>query len=65
VYLALATAYKSVNDGLAACAALSRSLDYYRLALANEPHTPSYEWAAEASDYEDDGMREVRSQFGC
>jgi tetratricopeptide (TPR) repeat protein len=65
VYFALATAYKRVNQVPAACAALSRSLDYYRLALAKEPHTPSYERAAAVSDHEDDGIREVRSQFGC
>jgi hypothetical protein len=65
VYFALATAYQGVNDGPAACAALSRSLHYYRLALAQEPHTPSYERAAAVGDHEDDGIRQVRSQFGC
>ena len=64
-YFALATAYRGVNDAPAACAALSQSLDYYRRALAKEPHTPSYERAVSLNDAEDEGLREVRAQFGC
>jgi hypothetical protein len=65
VYFVLATAYKRVDEAPAACAALSQSLDYYRRALAKEPHTPSYERAVSPNDAEDDGQRAVRAQFDC
>jgi hypothetical protein len=65
IYLALANAHKTSNDMRTACAALSQSLEYYREAMANEPHTPSYERAVSLDDREDSGMREVRAQFGC
>jgi len=65
MYFVLATAYRGVNEAPAACAALSQSLDYYRRALAKEPHTPSYERAVSLNDAEDEGLREVRAQFGC
>jgi hypothetical protein len=65
LYFVLATAQRDVNDLRGACATLSQSLAYYRQALANEPHTPSYERAVAMDGPEDAAMREVRMRFGC
>jgi hypothetical protein len=51
------------NDSAAACAALARSLDYYRMALAKETNTPRSEFGSGLGD--DEGMSEIRAKFGC
>jgi len=65
-YFQLAVARGRLNDTRAACAALSKSLDYYRQALAKDNLSLSYfgEMASDGSD-DSDGMQEVRSRFGC
>jgi len=45
-----------------ACAALAKSLDYYRMALAKETGTPLGQYGQRPGD--DEGMREIRAQFG-
>ena len=51
------------NDSAAACEALAKSLDYYRMALAKETNTPRSEFGSGLGD--DEGMREIRARFGC
>jgi hypothetical protein len=51
------------NDAAAACQALAKSLDYYRMALAKETNTPLSEFGTGLGD--DEGMREIRTKFGC
>jgi hypothetical protein len=51
------------NEPLAACDALAKSLDYYRMALAKETGTPVSEFGAGVGD--DEGMRDIRARFGC
>jgi hypothetical protein len=65
-YFQLAVARGRLNETRAACAALSKSLDYYRQALAKDNLSPVYlgEMASDGSD-DSDGMQEVRSKFGC
>jgi len=57
LYFQLATARDRREETAAACAALYRSLAYYRQALAKATGTP-----LRAND---DGMQEFRSKFGC
>src|SRR5262249_21793797 len=50
------------NETAAACEALAKSLDYYRMALAKETSTPRSEFGTGLGD---DGMPEIRARFGC
>jgi len=59
----LASNYRRINETRAACDALAKSLDYYRAALAKETNTPLSEFGSGLGD--DEGMREIRSRFGC
>jgi hypothetical protein len=59
----LASSRHRLKDTAAACGALSQSLDYYRLAIASDTQTPPYPFGAGLG--EDEGMREIRSTFGC
>jgi len=63
ISLQLANERHRLNETTAACAALAKSLDYYRLALAKETHTPVANLGAGLGD--DEGMREIRTRFGC
>jgi hypothetical protein len=56
----LASKHNRLNETQAACEALTKSLDYYRMALAKD----SREVTLVSSDG-GDGMQEIRSQFGC
>ena len=60
----LATTRSRMNETAAACSALSQSLAHYRTALSKETGEPVYA-AASNGRTEDDGMQEIRSQFGC
>jgi len=51
------------NETAAACDALAKSLDYYRMALAKETNTPRSEFGTGLGD--DEGMQEIRARFGC
>lgn len=66
VYFQLAIARSRLNETDAACVALSQSLESYREALVKDNLFVAYfgETASESSD-EGDGMRELRSKFGC
>jgi hypothetical protein len=55
--------HRRINETEAACGALAESLDYYRVALAKETDTPLNEFGSGLGD--DEGMQEIRSQFGC
>ena len=59
----LASERNRQNETQAACEALAKSLDYYRMALAKETDTPRSEFGSGMGD--DEGMREVRARFGC
>jgi hypothetical protein len=59
----LATARSRLDQTVAACAALSQSLEYYRKALANGTDMPE-ERGADLND-DSSGMAEVRAKFGC
>lgn len=59
----LANEYRQHNDTTAACEALAKSLDHYRMALAKETNTPRSEFGTGLGD--DEGMREIRARFGC
>src|SRR6266581_9708259 len=63
VFFQLAGARSRLKETRAACAALSQSLTYYRKALATDTDIPLYELGSDLRD--DEGMREVRSLFGC
>ena len=56
--------HNRLNETRAACDALARSLDYYRMAIAKDSDPSAREAAAVDSDG-GDGMREIRSRFGC
>jgi len=60
----LATARYRLDENGAACAALSQSLEYYRMAIAKETGEPM---RGEGPGIEDgnDGMAVVRAKFGC
>lgn len=51
------------NQTPAACEALAKSLDYYRMALAKDTNTPIEQLGSGLGD--DEGMREIRTRFGC
>ena len=59
----LASERKRLGETVAACGALAQSLDYYRQALAKDTGVPLSEFGSGLG--EDQGMREVRSKFGC
>jgi hypothetical protein len=59
----LASEHSRHNETQAACEALAKSLDYYRMALAKETNTPISEFGSGLGD--DEGMREIRAKFGC
>jgi hypothetical protein len=51
------------NQTSEACQALAKSLDYYRMALAKETNTSLEQFGSGLGD--DEGMREIRTRFGC
>ena len=57
-----ANAHRRVNQTQAACEALAKSLDYYRIALDKE--LPS-KMARPVGRDEGDAMQEIRTRFGC
>jgi hypothetical protein len=63
LYFQLATARDRQKETAAACAALYKSLAYYRKALAKATGTPVHEVGSDGGN--DDGMQEFRSKFGC
>ena len=63
ISLQLANERNRMNEPQAACEALAKSLDYYRMALAKETNTPRSEFGTGLGD--DEGMREIRARFGC
>src|SRR5258706_3461667 len=65
-YCQLAVARGRLNETRAGCAALSKSVDYYRRALVKDKLSLDY-FGDTASDGSDDseGMLEVSSRLGC
>ena len=65
-YFQLAVARGRLNETRAACAALSKSQDYYRQALIKDNLSLDYfgEMASDGSD-DSEGLREVRARLGC
>ena len=61
--LQIAKEHSRQNETIAACEALAKSLDYYRMALAKETNTPLSQFGSGLGD--DEGMREIRARFGC
>ena len=59
----LASERSRQNETQAACEALAKSLDYYRMALAKETNTPRSEFGS--GMWDDEAMREIRARFGC
>lgn len=64
LYFQLALARSKMNQTPAACAALSKSLTYYRKALAEETGARMSGASGDAKN-DDDGMQDIRSRFGC
>ena len=65
-YFQLAVARGRLNETRAACAALSKSLDYHRQALVKDKLSLDYfgDMASDGSD-DSEGSREVRARLGC
>jgi hypothetical protein len=63
LYFQLATARDRLKETAAACAAVFRSLAYYRRALAKASGAPLDEASTDSSNNE--GLAEARSKFGC
>ena len=65
-YFQLAVARGRLNETRAACAALSKSLDYYRQALVRDKLSLDYfgEMASDGSE-DSETMLEARSRLGC
>ena len=63
ISLQLANERNRLNETRAACEALAKSLDYYRMALVKETDTPLRQFATGLGD--DEGVREIRTKFGC
>jgi hypothetical protein len=65
-YFQLGVARGRLNETHAACAALSKSQDYYRLALVKDKLSLDYfgEMASDGSD-DSERMQEARSRIGC
>jgi negative regulator of sigma E activity len=59
-----ASRHSQLNETQAACDALAKSLDYYRMAIAKDTDPSAREAAAVDGDG-GDGMREIRARFGC
>jgi hypothetical protein len=59
----LASAHKRLGETSAACAALSQSLEHYRMAVQKE--TGVQENAISSVNDGSDGMAGVRAKFGC
>jgi hypothetical protein len=59
----LATARSRLDQKANACAALSQSLEYYRMAIAKESGLPEERGAGLKE--QSDGMAEVAAKFGC
>ena len=63
-----ANSYSRLNETRAACEALAKSLDYYRvyyrMAIAEDIDTSLREASVVDGDG-GDGMREIRARFGC
>jgi len=59
----LASARSRMSETAAACTALVQSLDYYRKALAKATGAPLDQAVKVSGD--DEGLAEVRSNFGC
>jgi hypothetical protein len=59
----VASARQRLGETRAACAALSQSLEYYRMAIQKE--TGVSEPAVSSVNDDSDGMAEVRAKFGC
>jgi hypothetical protein len=59
-----ASRHSQLNEPRAACDALAKSLDYYRMAIAKDTD-PSAREAALVDGDGGDGMREIRARFGC
>jgi len=57
-----ANAQRRLNETRAACEALAKSLDYYRIALDTELTSTM---ARPVGRDEGDAMQEIRSRFGC
>lgn len=57
-----ASEHRRLNETPAACEALAKSLDYYRIALEKELLD---KLARPAKSEEGDGMQEIRTRFGC
>jgi len=60
LYFQLATARNRLNETAAACTALAQSLAYYRKALAKATGDEAVKVSSN-----DEGLTEVRSNFGC
>ena len=60
----LATARSRLDDSAAACAALSQSLEYYRMAIAKDVGD-GFDGKGRGIDEGTDGMAVVRAKFGC
>ena len=58
-----ADAHRRLNQTQAACEALTQSLEYYRLALANEELLGDV--VRPTRNNNGDAMQEIRSRFGC
>jgi len=65
-YFQLAVARGRLNETRAGCAALSKSVDYYRQALVKDKLSLDYfgDMASDGSD-DSEGMLEVSSRLGC
>ena len=65
-YFQLAVARGRLNENHAACAALSKSVDYYRQALVKDKLSLDYfgEMASDGSE-DSEGTQEVSSRLGC
>ncbi|HEY6864355.1 MAG TPA: hypothetical protein VI319_10695 [Burkholderiales bacterium] len=60
----LATARSRLDDSAAACAALSQSLEYYRMAIAQDLGG-RFDGRGRGIDEGSDGMAVIRAKFGC
>ena len=58
-----ANAHRRLNETQAACEALAKSLDYYRMALGNEALSSGATGAVKGDG--GDAMQEIRTRFGC
>src|SRR5262245_46957603 len=59
-----ATKHSRLNETQAACEALAKSLDYYRIALTSDTDSSVRQRTVDNGDG-GDGMQEIRARFGC